>query len=83
MTLPSTDRAAHWSRYLQDLEAYASLPQPLEAVGTLARVTGLVLEAAGVRVPVGAVCDVRSEGQDTDGRSGRVRRRPRLPHAHR
>jgi flagellum-specific ATP synthase len=47
------DRAAHWSRYLKDLEAYASLPQPLEAVGTLARVTGLVLEAAGVRVPVG------------------------------
>jgi flagellum-specific ATP synthase len=65
MTRPSSDRAAHWSRYLKDLEAYASLPQPLEAVGTLARVTGLVLEAAGVRVPVGAVCDVRSEGQDT------------------
>ena len=27
------------------------------------RVTGLVLEAAGVRVPVGSVCEVRSAGQ--------------------
>ena len=35
-----------------------SCPQPLEMQGTLVRVTGLVLEAAGVRVPVGSVCDV-------------------------
>ncbi len=34
------------------------MPQPLEMQGTLVRVTGLVLEAAGVRVPVGSVCDV-------------------------
>jgi flagellum-specific ATP synthase len=58
------ERAAHWSRYLKDVEDLASLRQPLEAVGTLARVTGLVLEAAGIRVPVGSVCDVLSEGQD-------------------
>jgi len=57
------DRASHWRRYLEDLEAYAAVPQPLQAVGTLARVTGLVLEARGVRVPVGSVCDVKSEGQ--------------------
>ncbi|MBK9364408.1 MAG: flagellar protein export ATPase FliI [Rubrivivax sp.] len=57
------DRRTHWTRYLQDLEAYAAVRQPLEAVGTLARVTGLVLEARGVRVPVGSVCDVKSEGQ--------------------
>ena len=25
--------------------------------------TGLVLEAAGIRVPVGSVCEVRMEGQ--------------------
>jgi flagellum-specific ATP synthase len=57
------DRASHWRRYLEDLEAYAAVPQPLQAVGTLARVTGLVLEARGVRVPVGSVCDVKSDGQ--------------------
>jgi flagellum-specific ATP synthase len=39
------------------------VPQPLEAVGTLLRVTGLVLEAAGVRVPVGSVCEITQPGQ--------------------
>ena len=53
----------HWQRFLQDMRNYASLPQPLEMEGTLVRVTGLVLEAAGVRAPVGAVCSVESPGQ--------------------
>ncbi len=59
----SAQRAEHWQQYLATLLDYASAPQPLEAVGTLVRVTGLVLEAAGVRVPVGSVCEVRSSGQ--------------------
>jgi len=63
-TAPAVDdRPARWTRYLGDLQAYASLPQPLEIEGSLVRVTGLVLEAAGVRVPVGSVCEVRSAGQ--------------------
>ena len=57
--MPADTRTALWSRYLADLQDYAALPQPLEASGTLVRVTGLVLEAAGVRVPVGSVCEVR------------------------
>ncbi len=57
--MPADTRAALWSRYLADLQDYAALPQPLETSGTLVRVTGLVLEAAGVRVPVGSVCEVR------------------------
>ena len=56
-------RQARWSRYLADLQDYAQLPQPLGSVGTLLRVTGLVLETAGVRVPVGSVCEIISEGQ--------------------
>ena len=56
-------RVARWTRYLDDLRAYAALPLPLETEGTLVRVAGLVLEAAGVRVPVGSVCEVRSPGQ--------------------
>jgi len=56
-------RSATWLRYLADLQAYAALPQPLDSSGTLVRVTGLVLEAAGVRVPVGSMCEVRAEGQ--------------------
>jgi flagellum-specific ATP synthase len=56
-------RDQRWHRYLADLRDYAAQPQPLESVGTLLRVTGLVLEVAGVRVPVGSVCDVFCEGQ--------------------
>jgi len=52
-----------WLRYLADLQAFAATPVPLEAQGTLVRVAGLVLEAAGIRVPVGSVCEVRMEGQ--------------------
>ncbi len=58
-------RSQRWSQYLSDLQDYAAQPQPLEHVGTLLRVTGLVLEAAGIRVPVGSVCEIHSEGQST------------------
>src|SRR3954463_10490943 len=60
----SPERAARWQRYLADIENYAIVPQSLEMQGTLVRVTGLVLEAAGVRVPVGAVCDVSGSPND-------------------
>ncbi|HEU4458611.1 MAG TPA: flagellar protein export ATPase FliI [Methylibium sp.] len=52
-----------WSRYLDDLKAHAAGPVPLESQGTLVRVAGLVLEAAGIRVPVGSVCEVRMPNQ--------------------
>jgi flagellum-specific ATP synthase len=57
------ERGQRWQHFLADLQAHAGQAQPLESVGTLLRVTGLVLEAAGVRVPVGSVCEIRSEGQ--------------------
>jgi flagellum-specific ATP synthase len=59
-TLPQrlAARDQRWLRYLADLQEYAIVPQPLESVGTLLRVTGLVLEAAGIRVPVGSVCEI-------------------------
>ncbi|MEW6706687.1 MAG: flagellar protein export ATPase FliI [Pseudomonadota bacterium] len=58
------ERLARWMRYLQDMQAHAAAPRPLETEGTLVRVTGLVLEAAGVRVPVGSVCEVRPHSAD-------------------
>lgn len=65
---PTTQGAARstehkWQRYLADLQAFAATPVGLEAQGTLVRVAGLVLEAAGIRVPVGSVCEVRMPGQ--------------------
>jgi len=54
-------RAERWQQYLDDLHAYASVPLPLHTQGTLVRVAGLVLEAAGVRAPVGSVFEVHGE----------------------
>ena len=50
-----------WMRFLDDLDACASSPQILENQGKLVRVAGLVLEATGLRLPVGAVCEIHSE----------------------
>ena len=45
------------------MRSFTSDRVALETQGMLVRVTGLVLEAAGIRVPVGSVCEVRMEGQ--------------------
>jgi flagellum-specific ATP synthase len=50
-----------WNRFLSDLDACACTALPLENQGKLIRVAGLVLEAAGLRLPVGAVCEIHSE----------------------
>ncbi len=52
-----------WQRYLADMQGFSADPVPLETQGLLVRVAGLVLEAAGIRVPVGSVCEVRMPGQ--------------------
>ena len=53
--------APTWARYLTDLRTFAADPAPLEPSGTLVRVKGLVLEAAGLRLPVGAVCEIAQD----------------------
>jgi flagellum-specific ATP synthase len=60
MTTATTDK---WQRYLADMRSFSADKVALETQGLLVRVTGLVLEAAGIRVPVGSVCEVRMEGQ--------------------
>ena len=62
---PDADTAAAgpWPRYLADLRNFSADRVPLETQGLLVRVTGLVLEAAGLRVPVGSVCEIRMPGQ--------------------
>ena len=60
-TTAPTARQQRWLHYLDDLQAYADVKVPLQSHGTLVRVTGLVLEAAGVRAPVGAVYEVQGD----------------------
>jgi flagellum-specific ATP synthase len=62
ITARSVEQTAHWHRFLRDLQSLSAEPQPLETQGLLVRAAGLVLEATGIRVPVGSVCEVRSDG---------------------
>jgi len=61
----SNDAAAKWQLFLdgarQRLQTGGST---LETGGTLTRLTGLVLEASGIRAPVGAQCLVSAEAQE-------------------
>lgn len=45
-----------WSRFMDDLRDNARVHTPLEVSGTLTRLAGLVLEAVGLKVPVGSQC---------------------------
>lgn len=53
-----------WSRFIDEARARVSDGASLETRGTLTRLTGLVLEAAGIRVPVGSQCLVQMPGQE-------------------
>ena len=51
-----------WTRFMADAQARVSDDAGLETRGTLTRLTGLVLEATGIRVPVGSQCLVQMPG---------------------
>ena len=57
-------RQAHWRAYLGQLKSQVSHRPVFATHGTLVRATGLVLEAAGIQEPVGAICDVLTPGQE-------------------
>lgn len=56
--------ACAWEKFLADARERVAEPLALESRGTLTRLTGLVLDAAGLRVPVGSQCHVQMPGQD-------------------
>ncbi len=58
------ETAAAWADLAAQARARAQAPLPLPARGTLTRLTGLVLEAAGLRAPVGSQCQVRMRDGD-------------------
>lgn len=51
-----------WARWVEAARANAQAPIALEVRGTLTRLTGLVLEAEGIKVPVGSQCTVQMPG---------------------
>ena len=52
-----------WDQFMRDARACADAPNPLEVRGTLTRLAGLVLEAVGLRVPVGSQCWIANGGK--------------------
>lgn len=59
------DTASRWQQFLDLARRQAAAPQTtLETGGTLSRLAGLVLEAEGLRVPVGSQCLVQQDRQD-------------------
>lgn len=63
-------RQQRWAQYLDDLQSFAGNPVPLESQGKLVRVAGLVLEATGVKVPVGSVCEIHMPSSGANPRRG-------------
>jgi flagellum-specific ATP synthase len=59
-----SERAERWDRFLTDAQACAGTPSSLEVSGTLTRLAGLVLEAVGLRVPVGSQCLISNGAKD-------------------
>lgn len=61
--MSQADAASKWQAFLSGATQRVHSGTTLEVRGTLTRLTGLVLEAAGIRVPVGSQCWVRMKAQ--------------------
>jgi flagellum-specific ATP synthase len=55
---PATPHTRAWQDFLRDCNELATLASPLKVTGHLTRVAGLVMEAVGLQLAVGANCEV-------------------------
>ena len=53
--LPHSTR---WKAYLQDCSELLAIAEPMQVSGRVTRMTGLVMEAVGLKLPVGSACVV-------------------------
>ena len=60
----NSDGASKWQTFMDDARKRVHDGGVLEVRGTLTRLTGLVLEATGIRVPVGSQCMVSMKSQE-------------------
>lgn len=47
-----------WQHYLKDCSEILAIVEPLEVAGRITKVTGLVMEAVGIKLPIGSACSV-------------------------
>ena len=53
-----TDHVGRWQRYLANCQTAVSQAQPLWPSGRLTRINGLVMEASGLKLPLGSTCSI-------------------------
>jgi flagellum-specific ATP synthase len=56
--IPANTHATQWRRFLRSCGDVAAASQPFHLTGSLTRVTGLVMEAVGLKLAVGSGCTV-------------------------
>ena len=61
---PTNVLSGRWNQYLSDCRAHTAGVRPLAPQGKLTRVAGLVMEAVGLRLPVGSSCLVQQDGMN-------------------
>jgi flagellum-specific ATP synthase len=54
----NTQHSTRWQSYLRDCRSLVSIPEPMLVSGRVTRVAGLVMEAVGLRLPVGSACTI-------------------------
>ena len=52
------DHVGRWQRFLEGCELSAASAQPLWPAGRLTRINGLVMEASGLKLPLGSSCHI-------------------------
>ena len=62
MTTPPRNSLALWQQFLENCTAAAGNASPLLPAGHLTRINGLVMEAAGLKLPLGSSCRVLPPG---------------------
>lgn len=56
-----------WQSHMRDCQEILRIVEPLEIAGRITKVTGLVMEAAGIKLPIGSACYVPlPEGRKVD-----------------
>ena len=61
--MTTTELPGHWEQFLVRARRIVSQSSAMESRGTLTRLAGLVLEANGIRAPVGSQCVVSMQGR--------------------
>ena len=53
-----TPNAERWQAWLRDCSRLLAIADPMQVAGRVTRVSGLVMEAAGLKLPIGSACRV-------------------------